>query len=102
LAVPEESLNQGIPDATPPDAAPVPNAHRRESVADTVASRLPHLRRILMCPKCDSRDVRRSAWGRSLDNLIGFFGLTPFRCRSCRARFFMSTRRFGKHTIPGE
>jgi DNA-directed RNA polymerase subunit RPC12/RpoP len=102
LAVPDESLNQGVPDATPPAAAPEPHARRRESVADTVASRLPHLRRILMCPKCGSRDVRRSAGGRSLDHFIGFFGLTPFRCRSCRARFFMSTRRFGKDTIPAE
>jgi DNA-directed RNA polymerase subunit RPC12/RpoP len=96
--MPEESPNQDIPDAT----APLRPARRQESVADTVASRLPHMRRVLMCPKCGSRDVRRSAGGRSFDGLIGFFGLTPFRCRSCRGRFFMSTRRFGRDTIPVE
>ena len=100
--MPEESLNQGVPDASPPDAAPGPPRRSRESVADAIASRLPHMRRILMCPECGSRDVRRSAGGHSFDALIGFLGLTPFRCRSCRVRFFMSSRRFGRDTIPVE
>jgi hypothetical protein len=42
----------------------------------------------LICPKCGSTDIRRS---RS-EGLVGFFfsmlGRWPFRCRSCRRKFY--------------
>jgi len=45
-------------------------------------------RRRLSCPKCGSSDVRRSKsegiWG----GLARMFGRWPYRCRSCRIRFY--------------
>jgi predicted RNA-binding Zn-ribbon protein involved in translation (DUF1610 family) len=42
----------------------------------------------LACPKCGSPDVRRSNSAGFLAMLQSVVGRWPFRCRSCRARFF--------------
>ncbi len=43
------------------------------------------------CPKCGSVDIRRSQTRRTLDFLLRTFSLCPYRCRSCRKRFYMRT-----------
>lgn len=46
-----------------------------------------------ICPKCGSRDVR-PAYVRSLDQILAsILNLKPFRCRSCRKRFYYMMRK---------
>ena len=40
------------------------------------------------CPKCGSSDIRRSKSEGPLAALQRVFGRWPFRCRSCRVRFY--------------
>ena len=40
------------------------------------------------CPKCGSIDIRLSHSHKALDFLIRTFKLFPYRCRSCRKRFY--------------
>src|SRR3984957_16619466 len=40
------------------------------------------------CPKCGSPDVRRSKSEGFIAILARIFGRWPFRCRSCRIRFY--------------
>jgi hypothetical protein len=40
------------------------------------------------CPKCGSSDVRRARSEGMLSAVMQMFGQWPFRCRSCRSRFF--------------
>ncbi len=40
------------------------------------------------CPKCGSQDVRPSHSEGVVSGLLGMLGRVPFRCRSCRARFY--------------
>jgi predicted RNA-binding Zn-ribbon protein involved in translation (DUF1610 family) len=40
------------------------------------------------CPKCGSNDVRRSSREGFLVSIFALVGRWPFRCRSCRSRFF--------------
>jgi hypothetical protein len=40
------------------------------------------------CPKCGSTDIRRSRNEGFWAAFFQVFGRWPFRCRSCRARFF--------------
>jgi hypothetical protein len=47
----------------------------------------------LSCPKCGSVHVRRSKSEGVLAALLRIFGRWPFRCRSCRARFFRPAER---------
>jgi len=42
------------------------------------------------CPKCGSADVRRSHSEGVLTALLRVLGRWPFRCRSCRSRFYRS------------
>jgi hypothetical protein len=42
----------------------------------------------LFCPNCGSVDVRMSQSHRTLDSLLQSFSLRPYRCRSCRKRFY--------------
>jgi len=42
----------------------------------------------LSCPKCGSHDVRRSKSDGFYAVLQRTLGRWPFRCRSCRARFY--------------
>jgi ribosomal protein L37AE/L43A len=42
----------------------------------------------ISCPKCGSADVRRSRSEGFLAAFLRVFGRWPFRCRSCRARFY--------------
>jgi transposase-like protein len=40
------------------------------------------------CPKCGSPDKRHSNSERFFDAFWRALGYTPYRCRSCRARYF--------------
>jgi ribosomal protein L37AE/L43A len=40
------------------------------------------------CPKCGSTDIRRSKSEGLLAAVAQMFGRWPFRCRSCRVRFY--------------
>jgi transposase-like protein len=42
----------------------------------------------LFCPKCGSTDVRRSRGEGLRAFLFAIFGRMPFRCRSCRSKFY--------------
>ena len=42
------------------------------------------------CPKCGSMDVRRARSEGFKAGLLQMFGRWPFRCRSCRVKFFRS------------
>jgi len=42
------------------------------------------------CPKCGSPDIRRSKSEGVYAILQRAFGRWPFRCRSCRSRFYRS------------
>lgn len=42
----------------------------------------------LLCPKCGSADVRRSASEGFIVSVNQLMGRWPYRCRSCRGRFF--------------
>jgi len=41
------------------------------------------------CPKCGSTDIRGSQSHRMLDFLLKSFSRRPYRCRSCRKRFYL-------------
>jgi len=41
------------------------------------------------CPKCGSVDIRLSHSERILDFILRTFSRAPYRCRSCRKRFYM-------------
>jgi hypothetical protein len=40
------------------------------------------------CPKCHWKCARRSSRKTRLDLLLALFFLRPFRCRSCRLRYY--------------
>jgi len=40
------------------------------------------------CPRCGSTDVRRSKSEGLVAGIARMFGRWPFRCRSCRVRFY--------------
>jgi hypothetical protein len=42
------------------------------------------------CPKCGSSDIRRSKSEGLIAVVNQVFGRWPFRCRSCRRRFYRS------------
>lgn len=42
------------------------------------------------CPKCGSSDIRRSKSDGFYAVIQRVFGRWPFRCRSCRQRFYRS------------
>jgi transposase-like protein len=42
----------------------------------------------LRCPNCGTRDVRHSHGRSWQDAWHRWFSFSPFRCRSCRARFY--------------
>jgi hypothetical protein len=42
----------------------------------------------IACPKCHWNCAVRSRRKKGLDSLLGFFRLRPFRCRSCRRRYY--------------
>jgi hypothetical protein len=41
------------------------------------------------CHKCGSTDIRGSQTHHMLDFLLKSFSLKPYRCRSCRKRFYL-------------
>jgi hypothetical protein len=45
----------------------------------------------MICPKCGSHDVRPSHAESFVSTFFRMFGQWPFRCRSCRARFYRSS-----------
>ncbi len=55
----------------------------------------------LTCPKCGWSNIRPSAPNSVADRVVGTLGFAPFRCRTCRYRFFrlrLATRRLRKLT----
>jgi transposase-like protein len=48
-------------------------------------------KRTAKCPKCGSSDIRRSKSDGFYAVLQRVFGRWPFRCRSCRMRFYRSS-----------
>ncbi len=42
----------------------------------------------LHCPRCTSRHIRRASRANFFEECIRLLGLAPFRCRSCRHRFY--------------
>ncbi len=42
----------------------------------------------MACPKCGSSDIRRAKSEGLMVSFFQMFGRWPFRCRSCRVRFF--------------
>jgi predicted RNA-binding Zn-ribbon protein involved in translation (DUF1610 family) len=44
--------------------------------------------RPMSCPKCGSTDVRRAKSEGVVVMFFQIFGRFPFRCRSCRVRFY--------------
>jgi uncharacterized protein with PIN domain len=44
----------------------------------------------LKCPKCGSPDIRRSHSEGVVPAVLRMVGRWPFRCRSCRSRFYLS------------
>ena len=42
----------------------------------------------LHCPRCTSRHIRRASRANFLEQSMRLFGLAPFRCRSCRHKFY--------------
>lgn len=51
----------------------------------------------LFCPRCGSTDVRRSRSEGPLAFFHGLFGRLPFRCRSCRGKFYRHTPEHEHH-----
>jgi hypothetical protein len=45
------------------------------------------------CPKCFSSNIRRSGNGSPFAGVMRIFGRRPFRCKSCRSRFYLATER---------
>ena len=41
------------------------------------------------CTRCGSTDIRESKSHKMIDFLLQSFSLRPFRCRSCRKRFYL-------------
>ena len=58
-------------------------AHHDEEDLELEETRRP------FCPKCGSTDIRGSQTHRTLDYLLKTFSLRPYRCRSCRKRFYL-------------
>jgi predicted RNA-binding Zn-ribbon protein involved in translation (DUF1610 family) len=50
----------------------------------------PPVKHIPQCPKCGSTDIRRSKSDGFYAVIQRVFGRWPFRCRSCRQRFYRS------------
>jgi len=42
----------------------------------------------MACPKCGSTDIRRSRSDSFVGYFISIFGRHPYRCRSCRVKFY--------------
>jgi hypothetical protein len=42
---------------------------------------------IRKCPYCDSPDIRRAHRKNLIESALSFWGIYPFRCESCNARF---------------
>ena len=81
-------LNQGV---LTPDMACLRKPFTRMEVLEKVreVSGPSERRQHMVCPRCSSKNIRRSE-RRWLDWLLAMF-VAPYRCRDCRARFY----RFG-------
>ena len=44
----------------------------------------------IRCPNCGGPDTRHSKRRGILDTLMTTFGKSPFRCRACNRRFYIS------------
>ena len=54
------------------------------------------------CPKCGSTDIRGSQSHRTMDFLLKSFSLRPYRCRSCRKRFYLRKPADPEIDLPGD
>jgi hypothetical protein len=54
------------------------------------------------CPGCGSLDTRHSFRGGLLDSLMRAFRKRPFRCRSCRQRFYRRETEIPDSELPAE
>jgi len=52
-----------------------------------------------ICPRCGRNDVRQSIRRSIGDRVMACFGLSPYRCRACRNRFFRFPLGNGNGTI---
>jgi len=55
----------------------------------------------LTCPRCASKDVRRSRQTGLLALVLKQFSLDPFRCRNCRKKFYRSASLETRRDIAG-
>jgi hypothetical protein len=60
----------------------------RKTVARVGRSIAPSIERQYACPKCHWTCALASRRRTGLDSLLGMFRLRPFRCRSCRTRYY--------------
>jgi hypothetical protein len=42
-----------------------------------------------MCPRCNSAEVRPSKKWKFTDILMRLWGMKPYRCKECQARFYL-------------
>jgi hypothetical protein len=77
-----ESQSATSEDKTMPDSAGV--AFGPDERARLTAVEYPSLH----CPRCTSRHIRRATRTNFLEQSMRLFGLAPFRCRSCRHKFY--------------
>jgi len=49
---------------------------------------VPSAEQHIACPRCHWKCAQRSKRRTGLDSILGLFLLRPFRCRSCRRRYY--------------
>ena len=61
--------------------------------------RLPHNyeEASLLCPKCGSIDIRPSRKSAVVGAFFEMLGRRPFRCRTCRIKFYRAVPEHGPH-----
>jgi len=50
---------------------------------------MPRRRHTVICPSCASNECRRSRRKNVRERVFSWAGIYPFRCRDCRARFWL-------------
>ncbi len=87
----EQALGEAVPGfQLPPPAYPspevIPPTHQLVPAEDRSLEdgRVPNV----YCPKCTSKNVRRSARSGMWEEFLRLFFISPFRCRACRHKFY--------------
>jgi proteasome lid subunit RPN8/RPN11 len=86
-----EEFSLGIPSPAAPEVKQAtvseqPPSHRRAS-----SPAKPERQREAICPRCGSRQVRRSRRTGPIERLREVFGFYPYRCHECLSRSFLKT-----------